>query len=56
LSAVDLLICAAAAHHGIAVLHDGSDFAVAARHLRDLRERPVRDTPQARHTPATREP
>ncbi len=47
LSAVDLLICATAAHHGLAVLHDDGDFATAARHLPDLRERGVRDTPAA---------
>ena len=47
LSAVDLLICATAAHHGLVVLHDDTDFATAARHLPDLQERIIHDTPQA---------
>jgi predicted nucleic acid-binding protein len=47
LSAVDLLICATAAHHDLVVLHDDSDFVTAARHLSDLRERAIHDTPQA---------
>jgi predicted nucleic acid-binding protein len=47
LSAVDLLICATAAHHDLVVLHDDRDFATAARYLADLRERSVRETPQA---------
>jgi predicted nucleic acid-binding protein len=47
LSAVDLLICATAAHHDLVVLHDGKDFATAARHLPDLRERSVHETPEA---------
>jgi len=47
LSAVDLLICATAAHHDLVVLHDDSDFVTAARHLSDLRERTVHDPPQA---------
>ena len=46
LSAVDLLICATAAHHNLAVLHDDHDFVVAARHLPDLRERSVLATPE----------
>jgi hypothetical protein len=29
------------------VLHDDSDFVTAARHLSDLRERAIHDTPQA---------
>ncbi|MFC9086139.1 PIN domain-containing protein [Nocardiopsis dassonvillei] len=45
LSSVDLLIAATAAHHGLVVLHDDNDFATAARHLTDLRERRVQDTP-----------
>jgi predicted nucleic acid-binding protein len=48
LSAVDLLICATAAHHDLAVLHDDADFAAAARYVPDLRERSVRNTPEAR--------
>jgi len=47
LSAVDLLICATAAHHDVVVLHDDIDFVTAARHLPDLRERTIRSTPQA---------
>lgn len=47
LSAVDLLICATAAHHDLVVLHDDSDFATAARYLADVRERSVHQTPHA---------
>ena len=47
LSAVDLLICATAAHHDLAILHDDRDFAAAAQYLPDLRERSVHDTPEA---------
>jgi predicted nucleic acid-binding protein len=47
LSAVDLLICATAAHHGLAILHDDGDFVTAARYLSDLRERAVRQAPRA---------
>jgi hypothetical protein len=43
--AVDLLVCATAAHHDLVVLHDDSDFVTAARHLSDLRERAIHDTP-----------
>ena len=46
LSAVDLLICAAAAQRGLVVLHDDGDLAAAARYLPELRERGVYDTPQ----------
>ena len=45
LSAVDLLICATAARRDLVVLHDDNDFATAARHLPDLRERVIRDVP-----------
>lgn len=45
LSAVDLLICATAAQRDLVVLHDDNDFATAARHLPDLRERTIRDVP-----------
>lgn len=55
LSAVDLLICATAAHHDLAVLHDDNDFADAARHLPDLRQRSVHATPEARE-PRARKP
>ena len=47
LSAVALLICATAVHHDLIVLHDDSDFVTAARHLPDLRERTIHDTPEA---------
>jgi predicted nucleic acid-binding protein len=46
LSAVDLLICATAAHQGLVVLHDDNDFATAARYLPDLRDRTIDDIPQ----------
>lgn len=45
LSAVDLLICATAAHHGLVVLHDDKDFVTAARCVPDLRERNIHDAP-----------
>jgi hypothetical protein len=48
LSAVDLLICATAAHHDLAILYDDADVVTVARHLPDLRERSVRNTPPAR--------
>ena len=43
LSAVDLLICATAAHHDLVVLHDDNDFVTAARYLSDLRQRTIHD-------------
>lgn len=46
LSAVDLLICATAAQHGLVVLHDDKDFATAARFIPDVRERSIHDAPQ----------
>ncbi|CAN5159967.1 hypothetical protein BH20ACT5_BH20ACT5_01920 [soil metagenome] len=46
MSAVDLLICATAGHHGLTVLHDDADYTVAARVLTDLSERTVRDAPR----------
>jgi predicted nucleic acid-binding protein len=46
LSAVDLLICATAAHRGLVVLHDDNDFRTAARHLSDVHERSVQDLPE----------
>lgn len=48
LSAVDLLICATAAHQDLVILHDDKDFATAARYLPDVRERIIHDIPQAR--------
>lgn len=47
MSAVDLLICATAAQHALVVLHDDADFVAAARCLPDVRERSVRDAPDA---------
>ena len=47
LSAVDLLICATAAHHDFAVLHDDHDFATAARYLPDLRDRSIHHAPES---------
>jgi len=47
MSAVDLLICATAAQHDLVVLHDDADFVTAARYLPDVRERSVRDAPDA---------
>jgi predicted nucleic acid-binding protein len=47
LSAVDLLVCATAAHAGLVVLHDDANFATAARFLSDVRERSVHDAPPA---------
>lgn len=47
LSAVDLLICATAAHHGLVVLHDDGDFVTASRYLPDVRERAVHDPLQS---------
>jgi len=47
MSAVDLLICATAAQHDLVVLHDDADFVTAARYLPDMRERSVRDAPDA---------
>jgi predicted nucleic acid-binding protein len=45
LSAVDLLVCATAAHHGLVILHDDHDFETAARHLPDVQERNVTRQP-----------
>lgn len=42
---MNLLIAATAAHHGLVFLHDDNDFATAARHLTDPRERRIQDTP-----------
>lgn len=47
LSAVDLLVCAGGAQHGLVVLHDDNDFTAAARHLPDLVERRIYDVPRA---------
>jgi predicted nucleic acid-binding protein len=50
MSAIDLLVCATAAHHDLVVLHDGKDSATAARYLPDLRERVIHDVPHAEST------
>ncbi len=42
-SAVDLVIAATAAHHGLAVLHDDADYRAVARHASDLTEHNVHD-------------
>ena len=47
LSVVDLLICGTAAGSNLIVLHDDNDFAAAARHLPDLRERRIYAVPPA---------
>lgn len=45
LSAVDLQVCATAAHHGLVVLHDDNDFVTAERFAAELRQRNVREGP-----------
>ncbi|MGW1713745.1 PIN domain-containing protein [Streptomyces sp. NPDC002156] len=42
-SAVDLVIAATAAHHGLAVLHDDADYGTIARHASDLTEHDIHD-------------
>lgn len=42
-SAVDLIIAATAAHHGLTVLHDEADYRVVALHASDLDEHSVHD-------------
>lgn len=42
-SAVDLIIAATAAHHGLTVLHDDADYRTVARHAPDLNEHSVHD-------------
>ncbi|MEU7072563.1 PIN domain-containing protein [Streptomyces narbonensis] len=42
-SAVDLIIAATAAHHGLTVLHDDADYRTIARHAADLSEHSIRD-------------
>ncbi|NWF27821.1 PIN domain-containing protein [Streptomyces sp. PKU-EA00015] len=46
LSAVDLQICATAAHHGLIVLHDDKDFVTAARFAVELQQHNVHDGPR----------
>lgn len=43
-SAVDLIIAATAAHHGLTVLHDDADYRAVARHTSDLTEHNVHQT------------
>ncbi|MFC9854219.1 PIN domain-containing protein [Streptomyces prasinus] len=42
-SAVDLVIAATAAHHGLTVLHDGAGYSTVARHASDLTEHNIHD-------------
>jgi predicted nucleic acid-binding protein len=42
-SAIDLMIAATAAHHGLTVLHDDADYRAVARHTSDFREHNIRD-------------
>jgi predicted nucleic acid-binding protein len=42
-SAVDLMIAATAAHHGLTVLHDDTDYRTVARHAPDLTEHSIHD-------------
>jgi predicted nucleic acid-binding protein len=42
-SAVDLIIAATAAHHGLTVLHDDADYRTVARHAPELTEHNIRD-------------
>jgi predicted nucleic acid-binding protein len=42
-SAVDLMIAATAAHHGLTVLHDDADYRIVARHAPDLTEHNIHD-------------
>ncbi|MYR97439.1 MULTISPECIES: PIN domain-containing protein [unclassified Streptomyces] len=42
-SAVDLIIAATAAHHGLTVLHDDLGYRTVARHAPDLGEHSVHD-------------
>lgn len=45
LSAVDLQICATAAHHGLVIVHDDADFVTAARLSVELQQLNVHDGP-----------
>jgi predicted nucleic acid-binding protein len=42
-SAVDLIIAATAAHHGLTVLHDDADYRTIARRATDLSEHNIHD-------------
>ncbi|CAM2740254.1 PIN domain-containing protein [Skermania piniformis] len=43
-SAIDLMIAATAAHHGLILLHDDADYRVVANHAPDLAEHRICDT------------
>ncbi|MGW5451693.1 PIN domain-containing protein [Nocardia sp. NPDC003979] len=45
LSAVDLMICATAAHHNLIIVHDDNDFVTAKRFAAELREANVHHGP-----------
>jgi predicted nucleic acid-binding protein len=45
-SAVDLIIAATAAHHGLTVLHNDGDYRTVARHAPDLAEHSIYDLAQ----------
>jgi len=42
-SAIDLIIAATAAHHGLTVLHDDSDYCTVARHAPELTQHNIHD-------------
>lgn len=42
-SAIDLIIAATAAHHGLTVLHDDNDYATVARHAPELTQHNIHD-------------
>ncbi len=42
-SAVDLIVAATAAHHGLTILHDDADYRTVTRHAPDLTEHNVHD-------------
>ncbi len=46
-SAVDPIIAATAAHHGLTVLHDDAAYRTVARHAPDLREHRIHDVGRA---------
>jgi predicted nucleic acid-binding protein len=48
-SAVDLMIAATAAHHGLTVLHDDADYRTVARHAPDLSEHNVYNVGASAH-------
>jgi predicted nucleic acid-binding protein len=42
-SAVDLIVAATAAHHGLTVLHDDADYRTVARHAPELTEHNIHE-------------